>query len=177
MRLFSNLEQERLKALTEKSISITLIQPTKTGLEKSIMDATGSVRNFLKEEKIHDFEIQNQGPTHKIIVRANLYNKEKIIASKASLYRPKTKKGDPRIWFSGLKKIAKPDDIIVILFFENEFHILNLTQLDIISILKSPILTPLKELIEEKFSRYNIYISTNSNSNPIKRINRREELR
>jgi len=150
MRLLSIIEKERLKALTGKSISVALIQPTATGLKKSILDATGSVRNFLKEEKIHDFKIQNQGPTHKVTVRANLYNKEKIIDSKASLYRPKTKKGDPRIWFSGLKKIAKPDDILAILFFEGEFHILNLTQLDVVSILKSPILTPLKELIEDK---------------------------
>ena len=149
MRLLSIIEKERLKALTEKSISVTLIQPTKTGLEKSIMDATGSVRNYLKEEKIHDFEIQKQGPNHKIIVRANLYDKVKAINSKASLYRPRTKKGDPRIWFSGLKKIAKPNDILAILFFENEFHILNLTQLDVVSILKSSIITPLKELIEE----------------------------
>ena len=102
MRLLSIIEKERLKALTEKSISVTLIQPTKTGLEKSIMDATVSVRNYLKEEKIHDFEIQKQGPNHKIIVRANLYDKVKAINSKASLYRPRTKKGDPRIWFSGL---------------------------------------------------------------------------
>lgn len=149
MRLLSNIEKERLRALTEKSISVTLIEPTETGLKKSIMDATGAVRNFLKEEKIHDFEIQKQGPTHKKIVPAKLYNQKNKIDSKASLYRPQTKKGDPRIWFSGLKKIAKPNDILAVLFFENEFHILNLTRLPLVSILESSILTPIKELIEE----------------------------
>ena len=55
MRQLTTLEIERIKILTENSVELCLIEPTETGLVKSIMDATGSVRNFLKSKKIHDF--------------------------------------------------------------------------------------------------------------------------
>jgi hypothetical protein len=44
MRQLTTLEINRIKLLTEKSVELCLIEPTGTGLEKSIMDATGSVR-------------------------------------------------------------------------------------------------------------------------------------
>ncbi len=48
MRKLTTLEIERIKLLTEKSVELCLIEPTETGLEKSIMDATGSVRTYLR---------------------------------------------------------------------------------------------------------------------------------
>ena len=45
MRLLTENEEEKLKVLTENSVSLTLIEPTENGLKKSIMDATGTVRN------------------------------------------------------------------------------------------------------------------------------------
>ncbi len=48
MRQLSKVEIERIKLLTEKSVEVALIEPTSTGLGKSIMDATGSVRSYLK---------------------------------------------------------------------------------------------------------------------------------
>ena len=57
MRLLSLIESNRLQALTENSVSVFLIQPTATGLKKSIMDATGTVRNFLKEVNVHDLSL------------------------------------------------------------------------------------------------------------------------
>ena len=50
MRQLTIQEEEKLKVLTENSISLTLIEPTETGLKKSIMDATGSVRNYLRNK-------------------------------------------------------------------------------------------------------------------------------
>ena len=61
MRLLTNQEEEKLKVLTENSISLTLIEPTATGLKKSIMDATGTVRNYLKSNNFHDYNLQTQG--------------------------------------------------------------------------------------------------------------------
>lgn len=72
MRQLSNLEIERIKLLTEKSVEVTLIEPTGTGLEKSIMDATGSVRSYLKDKNIHDYELQKQGQESKIQVNSYL---------------------------------------------------------------------------------------------------------
>lgn len=149
MRALTNLEQQKIKLLTKNQISIALIEPTKTGLEKSIMDATGSVRSFLKGNNIHDYDNQRQGPNHKVVISSLIYTEFKTTNSKASLYRPATKKGDPRIWFSGLTKIASPNDIITIIFFGNSFHIFNLTQLNIEELINSAVLNPLKELIEE----------------------------
>lgn len=149
MRALTKSEQEKLKVLTKNQVPLTLIEPTETGLKKSIMDATGPVRSFLKEYQIHDYDLQSQGQENKVIINAKIYSEFNITNSSASLYRPITKNGDPRIWFYGLSKFASPNDIIAIIFYDDEFHILNLTRLNIETLLNTSILNPLKELIEE----------------------------
>ena len=149
MRELTLIEENRLKLLTKSSVSLTLIEPTETGLNKSIMDATGTVRNYLKRNNIHDFELQAQGPENKVFVSGLIYDQFSVTNSRVSLYRPKTKKGDPRIWLYGLTKFARPNDIFILVSFEDKIHSFNLTQLPIEKILESNILTPLKELITE----------------------------
>lgn len=149
MRVLTDLEQSKIKILTKNQVSLSLIEPTETGLKKSIMDATGSVRNFLKENNIHDYDIQGQGPENKVQINAIIYQDFQVIQSIASLYRPQTKKGDPRIWFSGLTKIANPNDLIAMIFYSGTFHIFNLTQLNVEALLNSNLINPLKELISE----------------------------
>lgn len=149
MRVLTQLEQDKIKLLTKNQVSLSLIEPTATGLKKSIMDATGSVRSFLKDNEIHDYDLQGQGPKHKVLIEARLYEDFKTIRSTASLYRPQTKKGDPRIWFSGLTKIAEPNDIVALIFHEHCFHIFNLTKLDVRSLLESNIHNPFKDLVED----------------------------
>jgi hypothetical protein len=149
MRVLIPEEQSKIKLLTKNQISISLIEPTETGLKKSIMDATGSVRSFLKENNIHDYDIQGQGPENKVQIEALIYQDFQVIHSTASLYRPQTKKGDPRIWFSGLTKIANPNDLIAMIFYSGSFHIFNLTQLNVEALLNSDLINPLKELISE----------------------------
>jgi len=97
MRLLTESEEGKLKVLIENSVSLTLIEPTENGLKKSIMDATGTVRNYLKSNEVHDYSLQGQGPESKIILEALIYSDFTTYKSKVSLYRPKTKKGDPRI--------------------------------------------------------------------------------
>lgn len=147
MRKLTNSEQEKLKLLTKNQVSLTLIEPTETGLKKSIMDATGSVRSYLKSENIHDYELQNQGTKSKIIIPTIIYTGFKIIKSKTSLYRPSTKKGDPRIWVYGLTKVADPNDIIGITFYNDSFQVFNLTKLDIRELIYSSVINPFQELI------------------------------
>lgn len=149
MRPLNSFEENNLEVLTENSVSLTLIEPTKTGLEKSIMDATGSVRNYLKTNSFHDYSLQSQGPENKIIIEAIIYGEHSVYPSKTSLYRPQTKKGDPRIWFSGLTKYSGPNDILGLICFDKRIHILNLTQLSVKTILDSALINPLKELIQE----------------------------
>ncbi|MEE9432550.1 MAG: MvaI/BcnI family restriction endonuclease, partial [Melioribacteraceae bacterium] len=149
MRKLTEEEQNKIKLLTKNQVSLTLIEPTETGLKKSIMDATGSIRSFLKSENIHDYEQQAQGPNYKVLIPTIIHTGFKTIKSQASLYRPVTKSGDPRIWFYKMTKIAEANDIIAITYFDDSFQIFNLTQLDIESLINSSIQNPLQDLIKE----------------------------
>lgn len=149
MRLLTESEEAKLKVLTENSVSLTLIEPTENGLKKSIMDATGTVRNYLKENGVHDYNLQGQGQENKIILEALIYSDFTTYKSKVSLYRPNTKKGDPRIWFSGLTKFSNANDILALVFFDDKIHIINMTQLAVEDLINSSLINPLKDLIQE----------------------------
>ncbi len=149
MRQLTDLEIERIKILTENSIELCLIEPTQTGLVKSIMDATGSVRSFLKSKNIHDFYSQGQGPENKVLIQSVLVTSSVFIPSSASLYRPNTKKGDPRIWFKRLGQYARANDILGILEHDGVLYVINISQLDLASLLNGDFNNPLKELILE----------------------------
>ena len=149
MRQLTETEINRIKLLTENSVELTLIEPTETGLVKSIMDATGSVRSYLKSKNIHDFESQNQGQESKILINSILIKNDEFITSVASLYRPNTKKGAPRIWFKGLGSYSKANDILGIFEFEKLLYVLNITQLNLENLLSFSEANPLKELIKE----------------------------
>ena len=56
--------------------------------------------------------MQPQGPNHKVIIPAIIHKGYTIVKTKASLYRPLTKKGDPQIWFYGLTKIKDANEIL-----------------------------------------------------------------
>jgi MvaI/BcnI restriction endonuclease family len=149
MRQLSTVEINRIKLLTEKSIELTLIEPTENGLQKSIMDATGSVRAYLKSKSVHDFDLQKQGPEKKIQITSHLISTDGLVSSVASLYRPVTKKGDPRIWFKGLGNYADANDILGIVEFEKQLYVLNITQLDLKKMLEAKKSNPFKELVNE----------------------------
>lgn len=148
MRKLTEEEQKKVKLLTKNQVSLALIEPTENGLNKSIMDATGSIRSFLKSKNIHDYESQNQGTKSKILIPAILHNGFSTIKTKTSLYRPTTKKGDPRIWFYSLTKIAEPNDIIGFTHFDGNFQVFNLSKLNILELINSSIHNPFQELID-----------------------------
>lgn len=149
MRQLSALEIDRIKLLTEKSVELCLIEPTQTGLNKSIMDATGSVRTYLKSKSIHDFAVQRQGQEDKVLIKTSLVSTFGLIQSSASLYRPNTKNGDPRIWFKGLGSYAVANDILGIIGFNDELFVINITQLDLAKLLDYSSSNPLRELVDE----------------------------
>lgn len=123
-------KQNMIQLLEDNNITFTVIEPTKTGLEKSIMDATFSVREFFKFNKIHNYDSQNHGPENKVKLKAKyiLENEERDLD--ISLYRANNR-GDARIWLSGLNAIANPNDKIAIVYKNNNLYILNATQLKI----------------------------------------------
>ncbi len=147
MRELTSKEKQRFELLTKHRVSFTLIQPTHTGLKKSIMDATGPIRSFLLREELHDYDNQKQGPDNKVLIECQIYLEEKVISSRTSLYRPLTKSGDPRIWFYNLSTYANPDDLIAIVNYNNCLRIINITQIGIETLLNSDRSSPIKELL------------------------------
>ena len=147
MRTLSDAEISRIKILTENSVEFTLIEPTKNALEKSIMDATGPVRSYLKNRRVHNYEIQQQGPENKILIPSLFLTEDKTIPSIASLYRPVTKTGDPRIWFKGLGEYSKANDVLAIIDFDNKLFLLNITRIDLQQVLGSNRNSPIKDLV------------------------------
>jgi hypothetical protein len=156
MRNFTALEKERVEILTKYSIELTVIEPTRTGLEKSILDATGPVRNFLKGQGIHDYGTQQQGVENKISVKANFILSTEVAPSISTLYRPTTKKGDPRIWFKGLPGFSKPNDLVGIFTLNKELFLVNFSGLDIEGCINSDSNNPLKELVFEISGQANL---------------------
>ena len=114
---------------------VGLIMPTATGLAKSILDATISIRALLNSSGLHDYAAQAQGPENKALLVTRLLSVDDVVSSRTSLYRPHTKSGDPRIWFTGLGAFANPDDILAVFADGNHLVVLNLTQSDVPAIL------------------------------------------
>jgi hypothetical protein len=149
MRKLTPVEEKRLTVLTSKSVKVCLIETTATGLNKSIMDATMSLRNYLSDMDVHDYNLQKQGQEHKILLKANLINENAIIPSLGSLYRPNTKKGDPRIWFKGLSEFSSPNNIIALIIRNGEAFVMNLSKLPLVEIVEYNKPNPVLDLLNE----------------------------
>jgi hypothetical protein len=155
VRALTNEEISRVKELSNYSVPFSLIEPTKTALEKSIIDATAPVRLFLQEQSIHDYNLQQQGQENKINIEETfILTKDEQIKSNTSLYRPNTKKGDPRIWFKNLPKYSNANDIFAITYLDNCIYLFNITQLDILEILKEED-SPIKKLAKSFLNNSN----------------------
>jgi len=117
--------------LARNGIDYALFEPTKTGLKKSILDATQPVRVYLKSEDFHDYDLQGQGQGYKQLKAAKLLTATEMIKSRVSLYRPNTKQGDPRMWFTKLAEIAPAGSQVAIIIHEDMAHLINLTEVDL----------------------------------------------
>lgn len=126
------------KILINFGIEFSTFEPTITGFNKSILDATQPVRTHFEIERFHFYKEQKQGPEFKVIKNAYLLLDEKTINSKLSLYRPITKKGDPRMWLTRLKEIASPNDIIAITVYKDSAYIFNISQTDLSASIENP---------------------------------------
>ncbi|UWP91555.1 hypothetical protein K3X13_10840 [Aliiroseovarius crassostreae] len=137
--------------LTFLSIDATIIQPTKTGLGKAILDATASVRNYLRRHNLHDYATQGTGARENgVELESLLISSTSETRSRTSLYRPKAKGkgGDPRIWFSGLPDFAQPDDLIAMVAHRDQLACFNITRDDLDAARTSMAESPLSEWLE-----------------------------
>ncbi|WP_336716279.1 hypothetical protein [Arthrobacter sp. USHLN218] len=132
MRDPNDFEAGNLAFLKLRGFDFGLLEPTPTGLAKSIMDATGPYRDFLARNGIHDYGSQPRGRDGKRILAAGFLDPSgEVVATAASLYRPGTGNGDPRIWFSGLGKYIHAGDILVTLWDGRQLLLANASQLDL----------------------------------------------
>lgn len=121
-----------LRTFNYHGLEVGLLVPTDTGMKKSIMDATAVVRGYFVDTRFHDYGAQDQGPDHKITKRAFFIWPDRLEETTASLYRPNTKKGDPRIWFSQLRKYAEPFNLLAIIVRDDCLYIVNCSRADIL---------------------------------------------
>lgn len=147
MRPFNDFEICNFTLISNLGIRYTTFQTYWTSLDKGYFDAIAPMRTFFKEEGIHDYSTQGQGEIYKEYRNAYLLTDNLIIPAKASLYRPKTKKGDPRIWFSKLHRFTNPDDIFVLFHIDEELYIINVTQTNVVDCFNSISNNPVKEVL------------------------------
>lgn len=151
MRPYNAFETRNAKFLVDKQVDFTTIQITETGLKKSILDATAPVRSFLKEKNVHDYEVQPQGPEHKRTIDTYILTEDTRFYTKTSLYRPVTKKGDPRLWVNKVRNVEflRANDIFAFIAHRGLLYAINLTTVDLQKVCESRIDTPLKDFIFE----------------------------
>ena len=117
--------------LAKIGIDYSIFEPTLTGLKKSILDATQTVRTHFNLVDFHTYETQGQGIDYKVIKDAFFVDPENTVKTRMSLYRPTTKSGDPRMWFSKLNNFSQAGDQIAIIIFLQQAFLLNLTKIDL----------------------------------------------
>jgi len=148
MRSFLPIETKNQEFLVNQNIKFTLVQITATGLKKSILDATAPMRTYFKETGIHNYEQQSQGEEGKVMIPAHILSEGTDFQTQASLYRPVTKQGDPRIWIYGMTKYTKAEDIHAMVAYQNQLWVFNLTRIDLTKTYQSEIITPIKEMVQ-----------------------------
>jgi hypothetical protein len=126
--LNSNIDSQLSKA----GIEYASLYLTATGLDKCICDATQTVRDYFEQTNYHFYSEQKQGTENKIVHPAIYVGSDGALKTDVRLYRPNTKKGDPRIWFGGIKKNLRQDDILVLTIFEGVLYVFNASQRDLI---------------------------------------------
>ena len=147
MRQFNEFEIENFKTLANLGVRYTTFQTYWTSLDKGYFDAIAPIRAFFLEEGIHDYSAQGQGQINKEYRDGYLLTDSLMIPAKASLYRPETKKGDPRLWFSKLHKYTDADDIFAMFHIGSTLYIINVTKTNIAERYNSPENNPVKEIL------------------------------
>lgn len=143
-------ESSNLACLNRAGKLSELIFVTRTGLEKSILDATAPVRDFLRARGIHDYSQQAQGQEHKRLLSGVYCADAGPLKVVISLYRPNTKDGDPRFWFYDIKRHVAPDDVLALFVHDGSMHLLNLSQ----SLLSAHSVSGTRSSLVEFFDRF-----------------------
>lgn len=112
-------------------VEAAYLVPTDTGLRKSIMDAHSGLRRYLSDQKLHFYDDQGLGPKHKKTLEVCILTDSGWKQTSASLYRPETKLGDPRIWFSNLGKYAQAWNLLVAIAKNDQLYLVNASKTEL----------------------------------------------
>lgn len=126
-RALSTKEASNLQALRELGAAPHLLFLTDTMMNRSIIDAVSDVRAHFAAVGIHDYASQGRGEENKVVRETLLHGPEGIHRSVASLYRPRSGDGDPRIWFSHLGDVADSGDVLAVFARGDSIEVVNLT--------------------------------------------------
>lgn len=149
MRPFTQFEKTNMEYLVNHNVKFTQVQITATGLKKFILDATTPMRTYFKENNVHDYELQAQGPENKVTKKTYILTGGKIIETITSFYRPVTKEGDPRLWIYGLKDTTEANDIHAIIAQNpDELYVINLTKINIPRFCETDVENPIRDLVK-----------------------------
>lgn len=139
-----------LSFFANSGLQVAFLVPTPTGYQKSIMDATIPLREMLREKGIHNYAAQEQGSEFKELVKTYFLTPDRMIETEASLYRPVTKQGDPRIWFYNLKQYCVPCNLLAILANKGKLYVLNLSDAEIVKSMNSGFISEvIQQFIED----------------------------
>lgn len=119
--------------LSSRGIEAAFLVPTQTGLRKSLMDANEPLRAYFRESSFHDYDDQQLGQKNKRLVPCFFVQPMGLVETRASLYRPKTKKGDPRIWFSRLGDYAQAGNLLAVIVHEASLYVANCSDKSILA--------------------------------------------
>lgn len=111
------------------------------------MDATLPMRTLLAEARIHDFAGQAQGPAFKRIVDGIILLNDGAMDIGVSLYRPITKRGDPRLWPANFSRYADPGDVFVVFVAKGKLCFINLTQSNVAEAMRLSIRTDTSDFL------------------------------
>ena len=149
MRKHNELEERNIKFLLDHNVNYTQVETTATGLDKSIMDSTAPMRTYFLENGIHDYSAQPQGQCYKEFRAACIITPTEMVQTKASFYRPETKKGDPRMWIYTLGRYSEGNDIHALFWYNATLFSINITQIDIAKYYYSKIINLIHDILSD----------------------------
>ncbi len=152
MRQLTELEKQNEVFLKGKGVHFVKVQLTENILAHAIFDATQEINKFLREEGVHDFSQQANGQEAKQLVPTHLLTFKEVVEMKTSLYKA-SKRGDRRMWFgSEIFPYVEDDDIFVIMAYNNELYIANMSHLDLDYCYKTGYNNPIKSYLNSLYS-------------------------
>lgn len=126
------LEEANLALIHFWQADFASLRLTKTGLEKSILDATSDFRNFLVSHYIHDYDSQKSGAEFKVTRSVDYISQDAARQQlSASFYRSRTR-SDPRVSFSNLKNLFRAGDLLLWVVKNGESSIFNASRTELL---------------------------------------------